>query len=208
MLIWPCRLRSERVEFVATMAEDLMRYDLLAQDALRGVVRSAVRHASRFGLPGEHHFYITFGTAHPNVRLSERLRQKYPREMTVILQHQFWNLQVGEDRFEVELSFDNISERLVVPFAAVTGFFDPYVQFGLQFDGFNPDRMGHRATGNGDNAASPNTTSTSSGALSATARAARGGDRERLGREDRPPPANISADPSSRIVRLDAFRKK
>ncbi len=116
------------------MAEDLMRYDLLAQEALRGVVRASLRKVVKSGLPGEHHFYIAFDTRYPGVRLSERLDKKYPREMTIVLQHQYWNLQVREDEFEVELSFDNIPEKLVVPFNAIKGFLDPYVQFGLQFE--------------------------------------------------------------------------
>lgn len=116
------------------MAEDLMRYDLLAQEALRGVVRASLRKVVKTGLPGEHHFYIAFDTHYPGVRLSERLDKKYPREMTIVLQHQYWNLQVRDDEFEVELSFDNIPEKLVVPFNAIKGFLDPYVQFGLQFE--------------------------------------------------------------------------
>src|SRR5262245_63708810 len=116
------------------MAEELMRYDLLAQEALRGVVRASLRKIVKTGLPGEHHFYIAFDTRYPGVRLSERLDKKYPREMTIVLQHQYWNLQVREDEFEVELSFDNIPEKLVIPFNAIKGFLDPYVQFGLQFE--------------------------------------------------------------------------
>jgi hypothetical protein len=116
------------------MAEDLMRYDLLAQEALRGVVRASLRKIIKTGLPGEHHFYIAFDTRYPGVRLSERLDKKYSQEMTIVLQHQYWNLQVREDEFEVELSFDNIPEKLVVPFNAIKGFLDPYVQFGLQFE--------------------------------------------------------------------------
>jgi hypothetical protein len=116
------------------MAEDLMRYDLLAQEALRGVVRASLRKVVKTGLPGEHHFYIAFDTRYPGVRLSERLDKKYPREMTIVLQHQYWNLLVREDEFEDELSFDNIPEKLVVPFNAIKGFLDPHVQFGLQFE--------------------------------------------------------------------------
>jgi hypothetical protein len=116
------------------MAEDLMRYDQLAQNALRGVVRDALRKVQKTGLPGEHHFYIAFNTRFPGVILSERIAARYPREMTVVLQHQFWNLIVTEELFEVELSFDNIPEKLVVPFNAVKGFLDPSVQFGLQFE--------------------------------------------------------------------------
>ena len=116
------------------MPEDLMRYDQLAQNALRGVVREALRKVLKFGLPGEHHFYIAFNTKYPGVILSSRIAERYPREMTVVLQHQFWNLIITEDRFEVELSFDNIPEKLVVPFNSIKGFLDPSVQFGLQFE--------------------------------------------------------------------------
>lgn len=119
------------------MPEDLMRYDQLAQNALRGVVREALRKVERSGLPGEHHFYIAFHTRHPGVDIGERLAARYPREMTIVLQHQFWNLAVSEDRFQVELSFDNIPEKLMVPFSAVKGFLDPAVQFGLQFEVVN-----------------------------------------------------------------------
>jgi uncharacterized protein len=116
------------------MAEDLMRYDQLAQNALRGVVRDALRKIQRTGLPGEHHFYIAFNTRYPGVGLSPRIAERYPREMTVVLQHQYWNLTITEDRFEVELSFDNIPEKLIIPFSSVKGFLDPSVQFGLQFE--------------------------------------------------------------------------
>lgn len=116
------------------MPTDLIRYDLLAQDALRGVVRRVLVDAAREGLPGDHHFYITFDTRAPGVRLSNRMREKYPQEMTVVLQHQFWDLVVTEHTFEVGLSFGGIPERLLIPFEAVKGFFDPSVQFGLQFE--------------------------------------------------------------------------
>jgi uncharacterized protein len=116
------------------MPEDLMRYDQLAQNALRGVVREALRKVLKSGLPGEHHFYIAFNTRYPGVILSPRIAERYPREMTVVLQHQFWNLIILEDRFEVELSFDNIPEKLVIPFNSIKGFLDPSVQFGLQFE--------------------------------------------------------------------------
>lgn len=116
------------------MPEDQMRYDLLAQQALRGVVRAALEVVRKDGLPGEHHFYIAFDTNHPGAKLSDRLKRKYPEEMTVVLQHQFWGLEVRDDGFNVELSFDNIPEKLEVPFASIRGFFDPHVQFGLQFE--------------------------------------------------------------------------
>ena len=118
--------------------KDLIRYDLLVQDALKGVVRKVLIDA-KDGLPGEHHFYISFQTDFPGVRLSNRLREKYPQEMTIVLQHQFWDLIVTEHTFEVGLSFSGIPERLLIPFDALTGFFDPSVQFGLKFDSQDED---------------------------------------------------------------------
>jgi hypothetical protein len=116
------------------MATDHIRYDVLAQDALRGVVRAVLQDAAKNGLPGEHHFYISFDPRAEGVKISDRLREQYPEEMTIILQHQFWDLVVGDERFEVGLSFGGIPERLSVPFDAIKGFFDPSVQFGLQFE--------------------------------------------------------------------------
>jgi hypothetical protein len=116
------------------MATDHIRYDVLARDALRGVLRRVLSDAAEHGLPGEHHFFITFMSTAEGVKLSPRLLAQYPEEMTVILQHQFWDLTVTEDRFEVGLSFGGIPERLVVPFNSIKSFFDPSVQFGLQFD--------------------------------------------------------------------------
>jgi hypothetical protein len=116
------------------MAEDLIRYDILAQDALRGVVRKVLSEVSRTGLPGEHHFYISFLTRAPGVRISTRLLSQYPEEMTIVLQHQYWDLTVTEHAFEVGLSFNGVPERLLVPFSALKGFLDPSVQFGLQFE--------------------------------------------------------------------------
>src|ERR1700689_2630368 len=116
------------------MATDHIRYDLLAQTALRGVLRTVLADVAKKGLPGEHHFKITFATTAPGVRISERVRAQYPQTMTIILQHQFWDLAVRDDTFEVGLSFGGIPEKLTVPFEAITGFFDPAVQFGFQFD--------------------------------------------------------------------------
>jgi hypothetical protein len=116
------------------MATDHIRYDVLARDALRGVLRRVLSDAAEHGLPGEHHFYITFLSRADGVKLSPRLLAQYPEEMTIILQHQFWDLVVMEDRFEVGLSFGGIPERLVVPFSAIKSFLDPSVQFGLQFE--------------------------------------------------------------------------
>ena len=114
------------------MAEDHIRYDILVQEALRGVVRKVLSEVVRTGLPGEHHFFISFYTRAPGVRISQRLLEQYDTEMTIVLQNQYWDLKVTETGFEVGLSFDGKQETLVVPFSAMKGFFDPSVQFGLQ----------------------------------------------------------------------------
>jgi len=113
---------------------DHIRYDLLTQQALRSVVRQVLSDAAKKGLPGDHHFYISFDTGADGVRLSERLRAQYPEQMTIILQHQFWDLSVSDTGFEVGLSFGGIPEKLAIPYTAIKGFFDPSVQFGLQFE--------------------------------------------------------------------------
>ncbi len=164
------------------MPDDQMNYASLAQEALRGVVRLALRKVAREGLPGEHHFFIAFTTTHPGVVISERLKSRYPEEMTIVIQHQFWNFLVRERDFEVELSFDNIPERLVVPFAAIKGFLDPHVQFGLQFEPA-PEEEGE-------------TTAAAPASEAVVAPAA--GDAA---------PAPASND-DSKVVSIDAFRKK
>jgi hypothetical protein len=116
------------------MSKDLIRYDLLVQDALKGVVRKVLSDAAKEGLPGDHHFYVSFRTDFPGAKVSARLRERYPQDMTIVLQHQFWDLTINEQTFEVGLSFSGVPEKLVVPFDAVTGFFDPSVQFGLKFE--------------------------------------------------------------------------
>ena len=116
------------------MSADPIRYDILVQDALRGMVRDLLAGAAKRGLPGDHHFFVTFDTEAEGVRLSERLRQQYPEEMTVVLQYQFRDLKVTDTAFEVVLSFGGVPERLHIPFAAIKGFADPSVQFALQFE--------------------------------------------------------------------------
>jgi hypothetical protein len=116
------------------MPTDHIRYDLLAQEALRGLVRKVLIDVARDGLPGDHHFYIKFDTRAQGVRISQRLRERFPEEMTIVLQHQFWDLAVTEHTFEVGLSFSGVPERLLVPFGALKGFFDPSVNFGLEFE--------------------------------------------------------------------------
>ena len=171
------------------MATDHIRYDVLARDALRGVLRRVLTDAAEHGLPGEHHFFITFLSTAEGVKLSPRLLAQYPEEMTVILQHQFWDLIVTEDRFEVGLSFGGVPERLVVPFAAIKSFLDPSVQFGLQFE---PTEVA------AETPAAKLPTVPASSALPVAA----------------PPPAEESkeeptkASEGAEVVRLDRFRKK
>ncbi len=116
------------------MPESEIDYQALSQDALRGVIREVLRRVAAEGLPGEHHFYIAFDTQAEGVVLSKRLREQYPEEMTVVLQHRFWDLKVRDESFEVKLTFGNIPERLSIPFRAIKVFFDPSVPFGLQFE--------------------------------------------------------------------------
>lgn len=180
---------------------DQIRYDLLTQQALRGVVRNVLSETAKKGLPGEHHFYITFDTQADGVRLSQRLRTQYPEEMTIILQHQFWDLTVTDESFEVGLSFGGIPERLTIPFEAINGFFDPSVQFGLQFEQVGEGQ---------DNAAPPAGAETqpsepkkrlparSQGSVPAVSPA----NPEAPTEPDKPAPGGAE------VVRLDRFRKK
>ncbi|MGY4622311.1 SspB family protein [Bradyrhizobium sp. USDA 4486] len=172
------------------MATDHIRYDVLARDALRGVLRKVLTDAAAHGLPGEHHFFITFVSKAEGVKLSPRLLAQYPEEMTIILQHQFWDLTVLEDRFEVGLSFGGIPERLVVPFCAIKSFLDPSVKFGLQFDTSDVAEVAPETL-----PAAP-----APSAVSVPAPAA-----EKAEAADEPtPPGQGGAE----VVRLDRFRKK
>lgn len=163
-------------------AQDFIRYDLLTQRALRGVVREVLANVAREGAPGDHHFYISFRTQAPDVKLSPRLKERYPAEMTVILQHQFWDLVVTDQGFEVGLSFGGVPEKLGVPFDSIVGFYDPSVQFGLKFD--NPDAVEDVGS---DEAAAPVGDSA----------------QDAGGTEPDPTP-----DGGAQVVSLDKFRKK
>jgi uncharacterized protein len=169
------------------MGQDRLRYDQMVEDALRGVVRKALEDAAASGLPGDHHFYITFQTTHPGVSLSASLRAGYPNDMTIVLQHQFWGLEVGTHSFAVTLSFGGRNERITIPFEAVTAFADPSVRFGLRFEGEAEAGDGEEgaveAAGNADSAETePDGATTTDGAA-----AVEGG---------------------AKIVTLESFRKK
>ena len=185
------------------MAVDQIRYDILTQDALRGVVRQVLTDAAKKGLPGEHHFFITFDTKAPGVRLSARMREQYPEEMTVVLQHQFWDLKVGEDNFEVGLSFGGVPENLLVPFEAIKSFFDPSIQFGLQFETIA------EATAPKSDKQEPKTKPRLPARHDSQPAAAAPAAAEKPA----PAPAAVEADntaekPPGEIVQLDRFRKK
>ena len=174
------------------MSQDLLEYPKMMEKAVRGVLREALSIAAEHGLPGLHHFYITFRTGAPGVSISDQLRAQHPDEMTIVLENQFWNLEVSEESFAVSLSFNHAQQRLVVPFEAVTAFVDPSVKFGLQF---------------GQDAAA-GVAATPEFAES-TAAADRSND------EPRPPAAardgdggDDADDGDDRVVALDSFRKK
>jgi hypothetical protein len=208
------------------MPTDLIRYDLLVQDALKGVVRRVLANAMRDGIPGEHHFYLSFRTREKGVRISQSLRDKYPDEMTIVLQHQFWDLSVNDHAIEVGLSFSGVPEKLVIPFDAVSGFFDPSVQFGLKFE---PSKEG-AATGTAK--ASPAGAKGESADLAKLPRGSAGEPQKAprgksLDKPPKPAPADaklkIAPEPPSdkpdkpkdeankdepKVISLDAFRKK
>lgn len=170
------------------MTTDHIRYDILAQDALRDVVRKVLADAATHGLPGDHHFYISFDTRAEGVKISPRLKEQYPQDITIILQHQFWDLSVSDDRFEVGLSFGGVPEKLSVPFAAIQRFFDPSVQFALQFETIEIDVADD---------GKPESAS------------ARDADEQAPDKPRAAEPAqNESEKPAAEVVRLDRFRKK
>lgn len=184
------------------MADDQIGYDVLTQEALRGVIRSVLEMVGKTGLPGEHHLYIAFDTQAEGVSISKRLKEQYPEEMTIVLQYQFWDLEITEERFEVKLSFNNVPERLVIPFPAVKAFFDPSVQFGLQF---------------GSQGAANDTSRVAQGVADIVRQADDGSSLQiapESAQEDEPAEATMDAasgtdgQPVADVVELDAFRKK
>ena len=192
------------------MSIDHIRYDLLTQEALRSVLRRVLQDAAKNGLPGEHHFYISFNTMAPGVRLSKRLRSQYPEEMTIVLQHQFRDLSVSEEGFEVGLSFSGVSEHLVVPFDAIKRFFDPSVQFGLQFETVGtPDEAG-AAEGAAASAQAEKSPTKPLPAGKPAAPAPAGPAPEAAKSAESAPEGDASpkGDGGAEVVRLDRFRKK
>ncbi|MDR2312609.1 MAG: SspB family protein [Brucellaceae bacterium] len=200
------------------MVQDLIRYDILAQDALRGVIRKVLMEVNKAGLPGNHHFFITFLTEAPGVRISSRLKEKYPEQMTIVLQHQYWDLVVTEQLFEVGLSFGEIAEKLVIPFSAIRGFYDPSVNFELEFDVSVALPTGDNDTDNleivselrpQDESIAADDTET---ATKPAKKPAKKTDRSKTAaKDDSTETAETeeeAAKPSADVVSLDAFRKK
>ncbi len=194
-----------------------IRYDLLMQDAMRGIIKTVLKYVAANGLPGEHHFFIVFDTTHPGVQLSERIQAQYPDEMTIVLQHQFWGLQVHDTAFEVQLSFNNKIERLVIPFTAIKGFVDPSVTYGFHIGGTDAPKsaahlnmlMPHSDSGH-ESKPEP------SASTAVTAEIAKVRDRLRdkasIKRNEeadqKAEPVSTDKPQSAEIVELDQFRKK
>ena len=177
------------------MGKDLIGYDVLVESGLRSVIREALRRVAEDGWPGTHHAYITFRTDAPGVDVPDSLRARYPDELTIVLQHQFWDLEVADDFFAVTLSFDKVGQRLTVPFAALTGYADPSVQFGLQF-GASPKAGGKKISpvARGKKAAAkPRQTPAAADAADSRAN---GGD------------SDSPEESGEKVVALDHFRKK
>jgi len=177
------------------MPEDFIRYDILTQDAMRGVIRTVLKDSATRGLPGEHHFFITFDTGLPGVKLSPRVHAQHPEQMTIVLQHQFWDLVVTDDGFEVGLSFGGVREKLVVPFSAVTGFADPAVKFAMQFSDLTAEAEGETVE------APPAAVAPTKLEIVPDAQA----DSET---PEPPKPADAGDTSTDKVVRIDRFRKK
>ena len=190
------------------MSVDYIRYDLLVQDALRSVVRKVVSEAARSGLPGDHHFNIAFKTQAPGVVIPPAMRQRYPDEMAIILQHEFWDLQVTADAIEVSLNFSRKPERLTIPFDSITGSSDPSVPFGFKLE---PRAAAEPApatsTSSGREAAKKDEAQPAAGAppapkSSQTASAPKSA----ASHAKKPESSNEGA--AAKVVSIDAFRKK
>jgi hypothetical protein len=182
------------------MAEDHIRYDILAQEALRGVMRKVLAEVARTGLPGNHHFFITFLTGAPGVRISSRLHEKYPEQMTIVIQFQYWDLKVTDTGFEVGLSFSDVPERLEIPFSAVRGFYDPSVNFELEFDVKTEapaEAEAKPAKPQAEAMKTPTPAKKSEAKKKSAAETAK-----------EPPAASSPAVKSAEVVSLDSFRKK
>lgn len=184
--------------------EDKIRYDILASEALRGIIRTVMQRVQKRGLPGEHHFYVNFDTHAPGTILSKRLKAQYPDEMTIVLQHKFWDLLVYDDRFEVKLSFNNVPERLVIPYSSIKSFVDPSVPFGFNPNLFAPLGDGEDEEGELplERTALPGPSALPEPNEPRILAEAPKADREPIRQEEQPDQGN------AKVVELDLFRKK
>lgn len=185
------------------MATDLIRYDLLVQDALRSVVRKVLADTARGGLAGEHHFNIAFKTQAPGVVVPAAIKSRFPDEMSIILQHEFWDLVVREDAFEVSLNFSRKPERLTVPFDSITGFTDPSVPFGFKLEPRVAEPAASRAPAQAEQKeATPAPAPARAAPAKPPAQPAPAA--KSAGRAEKPADATGEA----KVVSIDAFRKK
>lgn len=188
-----------------------LSYERMVEDALRGVLREALKLTAAQGLPGAHHFYITFDTTYPGLQISPSLKALHPSEMTIVLQHQFWDLQVDEEHFEITLSFSGVSQRLYVPFAAVTAFADPHAKFGLQFhvefeeQGAEDDDADDPPL---DDEAPADVVPVDSLKVSQQLKNARKAGNGKAAPTETPADSADGKDEANKVVTLDAFRKK
>jgi hypothetical protein len=180
---------------------DRFHYDALVDDALRSVVRRVLRQVADKGLPGSHHFYISFRSTDPGVHLPDYLRAKYPEEMTIVLQHQYWDLIINDEFFEVTVSFNKQQERIKVPFTALSAFVDPSVRFGLQFDRKDKAGAGEKVEAGANQAPTSLPSAEKRPSLGAPAEAE--AKTEVAANPDAKP-----EDAASKVVKLDSFRKK
>ena len=181
---------------MVTTMNDAIDYPKLIDSAMRNVVREALLHVDKFGLPGDHHFFISFQTNYPGVSISPQLKSRYPEEITIVVQHQFWDLKITDSQFSLMLSFNNIPEKLVVPFDALTAFADPSIKFGLQFNGKKPATSSDADNESAEPVACPATGKTG---------------------KEKPPTASFDEETPSeettaandeKVVSLEAFRKR
>ncbi|HEY8160971.1 SspB family protein [Methylocystis sp.] len=186
------------------MATDLIRYDLLVQDAMRSVVRKVLGDVAASGyLPGDHHFTISFRTDAPGVKISRRLAEQWPQELTIILQHQFSNLEVDDEGFGVTLSFRSIPENLYVPFASITGFFDPSVEFGLRFEAADMEEDEEE-----EEDLPPGLRAVEEKVETKPAPASKQEKAEKIAAAAPPTPEGGESEGAAKVVSIDAFRKK
>ena len=187
------------------MTKETIDYPGMIDTAMRHVVRDALHHVDKFGLPGDHHFFISFQTNYPGVSISPQLKSRYPEEITIVVQHQYWDLKITDTQFSIMLSFNNIPEKLVVPFDALTAFADPSIKFGLQFHGKRIPNSGSASSSSSATASAND--KEESVACPATGRT--GNEKPPMAAfEEEAPTEETSAANDEKVISLEAFRKR